>query len=766
MVGILQMMKLRALRDTEGAGREIAEEERTTESTIAAAQAFHLQGRLSEAEFLYRNALYREPDALAAIQGLGAIEYQRGRVAEATSLFLRCVALRPDAAELHANLGEVLRIERRHDEALDHLNTALSLDSSQADAWNSLGLVAYDQGRYERAEAAHREAVRLRPGHAAPHVNLGIALQAMERLSEATESLREALRIEPDSPLALTNLGLVLCDTHDLDSLDEAESLCRRAVAGAPHLYQTHNNLGNVLRLMGRLDEAMSCYQQALRIAPHSAAPHQNMGQLLQQRGNYQEAARFLDKAASLEADWARHHTNRGGLAAEAGDFLEATRFYRFALQIDPGLAEAHHGLGRALLEQGQLDEAESWLRAAVRARPNLGESWVLLARLQAERGEFELSCESARNALKVRPTLPDAYWQLAHNFKGRMPDADVQAMRRLLGAKYVPDGARAMLQFGLAGVLDAQGDYSQAAALLKTANALQGAVRTALGRTYHPDENSRFVDRVISTFTPEAIARSRGWVDPDPRPVFVVGVPRSGTTLVEQVLASHPEVAGLGELPDLFRVFQRLPELVGHQGASPFEVLCVLGPHSAHAAARDYLSRLDSPASCGACRVVDKMPDNVRLLGLIAMLWPGARVIVCSRDLRDIALSCWQTWFATIPWANDWNHIARRLADHQRLLKHWRLTRPLEWLDVRYEDLVFNLEPNARRLINFLGLDWNPSCLQFHQTRRVVRTASLVQVRQPVYAHAVGRWRRYETMIAPLLEALERHDVRPDDLD
>ena len=158
--------------------------------------------------------------------------------------------------------------------------------------------------------------------------------------------------------------------------------------------------------------------------------------------------------------------------------------------------------------------------------------------------------------------------------------------------------------------------------------------------------------------------------------------------------------------------------------------------------------------------RVVDKMPDNIELLGLIAMLWPGARVIVTRRDLRDVALSCWQTGFASIRWANDFEHIARQFADYERILDYWRHTKPLEWLDVSYEDLVGDLEVQSRRLIDFLGLEWNPVCLRFHSTPRVVRSASQLQVREPIHSRSIGRWKNYDRLLEPLFQALERNGI------
>ena len=332
--------------------------------------------------------------------------------------------------------------------------------------------------------------------------------------------------------------------------------------------------------------------------------------------------------------------------------------------------------------------------------------------------------------------------------------------MEELASQKYLSDDSRSQLLFGLAEIYNARGDYAAAAARLERANALQMTARAGRGRYHDPALYTRFIDRITGTITPDLIARGHGWGDPDPRPVFVVGLPRSGSTLIEQIIATHPQGHGVGELPDVRRVFTSLPEFVGRPFGEPCDALFALDPASSRAAAHRYLDCLDALARPGALRVVDKMPDNIDLLGLIALLWPRARVIVCHRNLRDVAVSCWQTGFASIEWANDFEHIARRFADYQRILDFWRRTKPLPWLDVSYESLVSDFDAQARRLIDFLDLQWDPVCLQFHATRRVVRTASQSQVRQPIHSASVGRWRNYERLLEPLFVALDKNGV------
>jgi tetratricopeptide (TPR) repeat protein len=724
------------------------------------AQALHAQGRLVEAEMLYHEVLQSQPEKITAINALGALRYQQGRIQEAASLFARGVTLQPDAADFRANLGETLRLLKRFDEAGAHLRRALALNPGSHHAWNSMGLLFYDQKMYLEAAEAHQEAIRREPRFAAGFVNLGSALRALGRVVEAVQALRKALELAPDFPAALANLGQFLVDLGDLTQFDEAEAICRRAVAVAPHLPQAFNSLGNVLRLQGRLDDALKCYRQALRSSANDAMARLNIGRTYQQQGRYDDAERMYNEAEFLDSDPARYHFCLGSLWADRENDAEAVRHYQLAVDRDPELSLAYQGLGLAFVEKGRHQDAEACLQRAIENDPNLAASWIGLSRLQAERGDFESSCRSARIALGIQVSQTGAHFQLATNLRGKLPSAEVVQMEGLLNQKYLDEGARAFLHFALGSVYDDRARFREASAAFETANALKSAIRAARGETYDPDSHSRLVDRLIATFTPEFLARGPEWRDTAPTPVFVVGLPRSGTSLTEQILASHPQVHGAGELPELLELFATVPGLVGRPAADRCQALHWLSADSARSISRRYLETIDALTPPNASRVVDKMPENYQLLGLIAMLWPRSRVIVCNRNLRDVAVSCWQTNFSRLRWANEFEHIARRFADYLRLLGHWRETRPLEWLDVSYEDLVNDLDGQTRRLIDFVGLPWDPACLQFHSARRIVRTASMVQVREPVHANSIGRWKNYEQTLRPLFQALERHGI------
>ncbi len=688
---------------------------------LESAYALHTQGRLDEAESAYRMILAEQPDHPYALEGLGVILFSQGRVGEATEVFARRAQVPPLSALAHANLGEALRAGGNREAAESELKLALELDPKLAQTWNSLALLAQDQGRFQDAESHGRAAIALDPRFASAYINLANALRSQERRPEAACALRSALTLEPTNALAMCNLAQTLADLGERASIAEAEQLARRAVVSMPRLPQAWISLGSVLRVRDRHAEAAECFQRAITIAGAGASGTSTP---------VRESARI----ASLATPPGTGETQ----------------------------ADAYHGLGLAQLDIGRLDLAEPAFRQALALDPHRAITWACLARLEAEQGDFERSNQSARLALEARPNMPEALWRLALNLKARLPDDDLMAMRANADSPKLPLGHRAFLQFGLAVVHDARGEYEQAALHLERANRYQGKSKAELGLAYDADQHGRFIDTMIAVFTPLFLGKRRGWGDPDPRPIFIVGLPRSGTTLTERILASHPRVHGAGELDLAHRVFFSIPGLVGESSGDSFRALEKLTPETTRQAARRYLDRLDEIAP-GASRVVDKMPDNFRLLGLIALLWPQAKVVVCHRDLRDVALSCWQTGFERNPWTNRWEHIASRFADYRRMMNHWRETRPIDYLDLSYESLVADLEPQARRLLDFVGLDWDPACLDFHLSRGVVRTASLVQVREPAHTRSVGRYTRYQKTLEPLMAMLAERSINPE---
>ena len=372
---------------------------------------------------------------------------------------------------------------------------------------------------------------------------------------------------------------------------------------------------------------------------------------------------------------------------------------------------------------------------------------------MREELADFADAERCFRNALRHDTRHTGDWAQLATLLRSKLSADDLAALHGLVLDPDLTDGKRAVLHFGLAQVLDARKSYDEAGDHLRLANALNLEEWHKRGQSHDPAAHTSFVDHMLATFTPSFFERVRGFGTDSERPVFVFGLPRSGTTLTEQILASHSQVFGAGELRLAGAGFEMLGGGIGTE-ARAFERLTCLDVGTARQLADTHLRALRA-LSEPALRVADKMPDNYLYLGLLATLFPKASFIHCRRELRDVAVSCWMTSFSQIRWANDPEYIAARFRDYRRLMEHWRRVLPVQFLEVDYEETVADLEGVARRLLAWCGLEWESACLAFHQGKGPVRTASVNQVRQPIYTRSVGRWKNYERSLGALFAKL-----------
>jgi tetratricopeptide (TPR) repeat protein len=400
--------------------------------------------------------------------------------------------------------------------------------------------------------------------------------------------------------------------------------------------------------------------------------------------------------------------------------------------------------------DQGKLDEAIACYRRALRLKPDFAEAHYNLGSALEEIGDLQGAEDCVRAALRHNARFANAHYKLTEVLRGKLPEEDLAAERRLLEKLDLTDPQRLFLHFGLAQVLDARGEYADAAEHLDQGNAMQLSEWHKCCREYDPKAHEFLITQMITACTPDFFERVRGFGLESEVPVFVVGLPRSGTTLIEQILASHWQVFGAGEI----KLVRDTMAEIGGEGANFIEGLRLLNRPTVQRLASRHLERLRA-LSGTALRIVDKMPDNYVYLGLLASLFPRAKFIHCRRDLRDVAVSCWMTHFEEVRWANNQEHIASRFHEYRRIMEHWRKVLPVPLLEVDYEETVADLEGVARKLVAWCGLAWEPACLEFHQAKRPVRTASNVQVRQPVYRTSVGRWTRYEHALASLFAAL-----------
>jgi tetratricopeptide (TPR) repeat protein len=718
------------------------------------AQAFrvHESGDLAAAARLYQSITTRDPQQAEAYHLLGVVHHQQGQSAKAVELINRAICLRPSMASYHSNLAEAYRALGQFARAVGSCKTALQLWPDFADARNNLGLALSALGRNEEAVEHFQAAVKLRPDDAQTHSNLGNALRALGKAEEALEHYRKAVELSPGLALVHTNLGQFLID---LGRAEEALPHCKQAVDLEPNLAEVHNNLGNAYRASGKLSEARACYLETIRLKPELTQAHANLGVVLQQECRYDEALPWLLRACELEPMAHPYLELLSEIYFEMERFPDAMAIYKKMLQLDPDRPQTHNAIGWLIQEEGRIAEAREYFETALRLDPNFPAANLSLGGLHEELGEMEAAEARFCMALEIHPGHTVALARLATLLKGKVGDAELALMRKRLSDPEVTGPARASLLFGLAHVLDDRGDYDAAAGALREANSLALANLERKHQSYVPVEHEKFVNNVINSFQTDFIARMKGMGLETRRPVFIIGLPRSGTTLIEQVLASHSQVFGAGEQPLGRQNFELIPGQMNRLGDHPFA--CMADPQVGTALRpiaqrhEDRLRELGGPAA----RVVDKMPDNYMYLGLLAVLFPHATFIHCRRDLRDVAVSCWMTNFRSIKWANDPQHISTRFAQYLRLMHHWRAVLPATVHEVAYEETVEDLEGVARRLIAACGLEWEPSCLDYHKTRRPIRTASVTQVRQPVYRKSVARWRHYNGSLAELFSVL-----------
>lgn len=461
--------------------------------------------------------------------------------------------------------------------------------------------------------------------------------------------------------------------------------------------------------------------------------------ELLRRAPAHEEAARRLVALAPRSA--------RGGAAAA---------LLRRAARSAPGSAAIHASLAELLQSGGRLDEAlGAWERAA-RLAPGDAALHDRRGLACLDAGRLEAAEASFRRAMDLDPLLPGVCLNLARCRRFDRGGAEVAGRIEALLEHRLPPELAAELHFALAKIRDDGDEVERAAVHLRAANRL--VLRTL---RFDAGQHACAVDALIETFDRDLFARHAGGGAPGGQTIFIVGMPRSGTSLVEQILAAHPAVHGAGERRDLDRIARRIRHVAGSPKSYP-RCVSALGPGQAAALGRQYLE--SGPATApGERRVTDKLPANFLHLGLVALLLPQARIVHCRRDPRDLALSIFFQHFAEgHVWAYAFDDIARFHLAYRRLMAHWRAVLPVPLFELDYEALVREPEPLCRRLVAFCGLEWDPACLEFHRHRRAVATASNWQVRQPLYRRAVGRWRRYAPCLPELVESLERAGVAP----
>ncbi|GEM_PF-114633 len=537
-------------------------------------------------------------------------------------------------------------------------------------------------------------------------------------------------------------------DRHKRGDLAHAASVYRAVLARTPDHARALHYMGLIAQQTGNSRQAVELLERAIASDPTDPRAYNHLGQIHARLNDKRAAAELFERALAIAPDHADTLNNLANVTLTR-DLQQAIALYRRALELRPDSAAAAYNLAQALNEDHAFDEAVALFRRAIALDPAHVPARHNLALLLEQRGQF---AEAIEQYLTVRRLDPRHAPSLANvlGVRDYIPDAAmVRQAEDLLKTPGGRDEDRIKLHRGLGKHYERSGDHERAFHHFSGAKATFSRTRPA----FDLDAVVHQMARLKAAFTAATFSEAAPLSDSE-RPVFIVGLPRSGTTLTEQILASHPQVFGAGELPDIPRLVKMLaPDYP--EDLTDLDGLAEL--------ADDYLAELDRLAGPAPSRVTDKMPLNSLHLGLIAKLFPKARIIHCRRDPRDVALSCFVELFELDQdFTTRFEDFGRYFLEHERLMDHWRAVLPMPIHELRYEALVADPEPVIRDLLAYCGLDWDPACLAFQETERTVQTPSRWQVRQPLYQTSIGRWRRYERHMTPLLELLGSEDRDP----
>ncbi len=495
----------------------------------------------------------------------------------------------------------------------------------------------------------------------------------------------------------------------------------------------------------GRLGDAEAGYRAVLEAAPENFDALHMLGVVAHQRGRQTEAAALIRKALERVPDSAEAHFNLGNVLRAMAEDEEACEAFRRAAALKPDYAEAHNNLGVGLRALGRLEEAASAYRCAIACAPRYAEAHNNRGSLLEVMGDKQGAAACWRRAIEIKPGFAEAYRNLAQG--GGLTQAEIAAARRFLESGALARSDALSFCFALGEAYDATGAYDTAFPYLARGNRLK---RATLGLDLDAEEAMN--RRIAKVFTSRLFDERGDAGAASELPIFIVGMPRSGTSLVEQIVASHSKVFGAGELDHI----GRLAGAVGPKAEGGFpERIAALDGAALRALGRAYLDRLRSLAP-GAARVTDKMPNNVPFLGFIRLILPNAKLVHVTRDPMDTCFACYRRLFDRGQhFSYDLAELGRHYRNYRESMNHWQAVLPGRIFDLGYEALVADPEAETRRLLGFLALDWENACLDFHRNPRPVKTASAAQVRQPIYRSALGRWRRYERHLGALREAL-----------
>jgi tetratricopeptide (TPR) repeat protein len=640
-----------------------------------------------------------------------ALAYLRGREFEMAAGLCRDTLIeQPRDDKVRVLLGTVLVRQNKFAAAEKELRDVISRFPEIPKAQRELGNALIAQGKGDEAIECYQRVIELTPDDPAAHRDLAMAYKSLGRKQDAERALDESFEIDPDSKELVTAM-----EHHRAGELGKAENICRDVLRREPKNVNATRLMGSIAKDMGKPRIAARMFRNAAKLAPDFF-------------GAYMDLARALIEIDELD---------------------ECEEVLRSAIDLQPDLPQPHALLGNLFTKQGKFEESVDAFKVALKKQPNHGPSLAGMGHALKTIGQQEESIDTYRDCITKFPEFGEAYWALANLKTFRFSDEEVATMEKNVGDEKLSDETRVNFNYSLGKSYEDQGSHDRAFQCYARGNALRRP-----NEEYDPVQTELIHDQIIETLSAEFLEQNEGNGDSDDAPIFIVGLPRSGSTLIEQILASHSQVDGTHELPELPRIIKTINDQ--REGGVGYPMALQHYGKELAALGRQYIETTARYRK-GAAYFTDKMPNNFACIGLIAAILPNAKIVNARRHPLDSCMGCFkQLFYKGQSFTYDLVELGEYYLEYERLMAHWHAILPGKVLDIQYEDMVADQENQTRKLIEHCDLPWEDQVLRFYETDRAVITASSEQVRQPIYSKSVNSWRRFELHLEPLIEVLE----------
>jgi tetratricopeptide (TPR) repeat protein len=622
---------------------------------------------------------------------------------------------------------------------------AIKINPHFVEALNNLGNILVDKKQLKEATVVYQKAIKLRPDHSMLLNNLGNSLQLQGENETAIEYFNSAIALEPNYADVYSNLGNAFNGLRDLDNAIQSY---RKAISLDSNNKEAHNGLANVHAQNEEYDLAIESFQRALEVDPMHKEAYTGLGNVLSEQDKWEQAINCYDRAIIIDPIHKEAYVGLCRALRHQREFDKAVIAIRQAQAIDPRNASILTELGFSLNDQGHPDKAIATFGKAINIDPENASAYDGLGIALSDYGEIEQAEQAFRKAFETDPERYEAYRSLAKNKKFTKNDDDMRTMETLYRDIDIKPKNKMHLAFGLGKAYEDLKEYAKSIEFTIEAN------RIKWESVHFSIENEQDVfDNLKKTFSTDFFIERQEIGNPDPTPIFILGMIRSGTSLTEQILASHSDVYGAGELLDLSKLANEL--CANSTSKMLLDCLPKLEAETLGSMAEKYISAIRKH-STKTKHITDKMPQNFVFVGLIKLLFPNAKIIHCTRDPMDNCLSIFKNYFGEGQYYSyDMETLGKYYALYSNLMLHWESVLPNFVYQSNYESLIADPKKETQNLLEFCDLPWEESCLAFHKTKRKVNTASNAQVRQPIYKDSVELSKRYGDTLKPLENAI-----------